>query len=254
MALVKATVTENLNPETAPPAKVALTAAAVSDGLDAALSDPTNQEVAISEPAAPAPTPATQAAVYVQPHAVEVDEFANLDDLVNFTSFPTAKIEQGSIFLDGAKVAEGKLTVLITQVSFQWIVKSSLAQDAKYYFSPDGGVTDSKKNSGEAIKREWLANGAKASEFNIKQYAVVHAINKATGSMIAISVPPTSLGRLGGYKKELQAFRGKALNQCWTTAGLGETQKSEINGSKVSWTPWNFKFESPLVVDVVEPK
>lgn len=245
MALTKATVTENLNPtqKTAP-----LTAAVISDGLDAALYEPTlsspAQDLALVTP--DAAVPSQQAAVYVAPHQTESDDgFDSLDEEVNFTSFPMAKITAGQIQLNGVKQADG-LVVRCVKVAFQYIVKSGKAQDAKYFFSMDAGKTDTKGNDGEAIKREWVAGGAIPKEFSIKKYAVIHAVDRASKAMIAISVPPSSIGRLAGYKAELAPLGRPPITDVWTHCMLGDVAKATVDGGNVSWTPWNFKYVGPV--------
>lgn len=251
MALVKANVTENLSPspvQTAP-----LTAAVVADGLDKALYEPTlgntvtTQEVAVV--ASSGATPSQEAAVYVPSHDSEGsdDGFDSLDEEVNFTSFPMAKIKAGQIQLNGVKQVE--LVIRCVKIAYQWIVKSGKAQDAKYYFSPDGGKTDMKGNFGDDIKKEWLAGGANPKEFSIKKYGVVHAVDRASKAMIAVSIPPSSLGRLAGYKSELGPLGRPPITEIWTRCLLGDVAEATVDGGKVNWTPWDFKYGGPVTLD-----
>lgn len=256
MALTKATVTENLNPAQAQAQAVPLTAAVVSDGLDAALYEPTIETLdtaqQVSVIAADTSIPAQQAAVYVAPQEQE-DEgdeggFDSLDEEVNFTSFPMAKIKAGQITINGVKPA-GDLVVKCVKIAYQWIIKSSKAKDAKYYFSPDGGKTDMKGNSGDEIKRDWVLNfGADAKQINMKKYGVVHAVDKASQAMIAISIPPSSLGRLAGYKNELGPLGRPPITEVWTKCLLGDVAEASVDGEKVNWTPWNFKYVEPVAL------
>jgi hypothetical protein len=245
MALTKGTTTADLAP--APVQAKPAPATAVSDGLDIGISyQPTleatpSQEVTV---AANAAVPSQEAAVYVAPYeeAHEEGNFDLLDEEVNFTSYPMVKIKAGQITINGAKYA-GDLIVKCVQIAFQWIVKSSNEEDAKYFFSPDGGKTDMKGNSGDDIKKGWVENHAvNPKEINVKKYAMLHAVDRTSQAMIAISIPPSSIGRLAGYKNELAPLGRPPITECWTQCLLGDVAEADVKGKKVNWTPWNFKY------------
>ena len=169
--------------------------------------------------------------------AIKDDEgtgFEILDEKLDFTSFPVATIKNGRLFLGTKQVDE--IRGVIQSVSTVTIFKASKAEDAPMFYSKNG-VTDNDGVPLSTYKEAWAAAGHEISKIITKEYIVGYAMQE-DGEMFAFNVPPTSQGKLAGYRVVLK-LRKLRLNDVVTKFSPGEMVNT---ADRKSFTPWAFSF------------
>ena len=250
----------NLNPAPAAPAAAAAPAPAASTALQDHSEDAPWEEgqdgaqAAAQAPAAPAAAPAAPRAgtTVAAPDAtggksgigaiavLQNDGFGDLDEEIGFGSFPIIKLDKNKFVVEEEEVDEFHCVML--QSRDKWIYK---ADDDNLFYSTDNEHDSAGRTVEERIN-EWVAAGFKREKIESRKYkevAVKMLDTKLAGSMALLSVPPASVRRLGGYRAEVGVAHGVTLRQVVTKVLPGA--KVQVN-PKISFYPWNFKFERML--------
>lgn len=172
-------------------------------------------------------------------------------------------LEIGAFSFDGIKLHEGQFklgadeTELGQEFEFitmstrnRYVVRQGEFNDAEtfYSYSADGStLTDG--SSSAAILEEWKEDGygTEDSPLDIRKYLEVMAEiivddEEHNGSIVNLSIPPSSLQRFGGAARIAKARYRAILGEVVIRASVG----SKVGEGQKAFRPWNFKVARKL--------
>ena len=204
----------------------------------------------VATEAAPTQMPATRAAGAVTMTSgdnkvqtqLEDDGFSGLD--FGFGSFPMITLQNDGTFQssEGGSLGTSFDVVLLGSVP-KWIFKNDQKGPAEDFFYTFDQVVSTGGEQVAAILGEWDNKGYK---YETKKYLDVQAQlvtdDEDNGSLVLLSIPPTSITKFSGYIATVRGRHQSRLDQCVTRVSLGE----KVTKVKHPFHPWAFQFLSPL--------
>jgi hypothetical protein len=161
--------------------------------------------------------------------------FALLDDQIQFGSFPTIKLDTDKfIIVDGEQVDDFLCQIIYMRK--RWIYKS--VSDELFYSYDQRLATNGRTI--EDILKEWKADGTPLKE--TREYVeatVIMADTSLNGQFALLSIPPRSVGRLAGYRAQVNVMKKCDLQQIVTKVFKGPKVTTK---EKKTFYPWDFKF------------
>lgn len=202
-----------------------------------------------ARPVATQPAPKEESALdIVRGSQKSGDGFDDLDDDLGWNSFPLVKLQDGSFLIKDSDEEFGHLDVVILSTQKKWLYKArqSTSEDEEI---PIAFTYDDKLSTKgiplQEVFDEWRQNGDMTGAHPVQAvYREVLAMILGTsdaksamnGKMVILNIPPTSRGKLSGYRKDLRLLKGLSLNEVVTRCSKG---KRIENGQK-SFSPWAF--------------
>lgn len=168
------------------------------------------------------------------------DGFSALDDQIGFGSFPIVKLDGSDFIVEKSEYEE--LNVVLHSARAKYLYKAG-PKDADPIFYSYDKIKDTSGASVESRLKEWKAEGFSnpTESMYMECAATVLSEGAHQGRIVLLSVAPSSVKRLGGYRAEL-AIKGKQLSQVITRVFPGDKITTV---SKKTYNPWNFSYVGP---------
>lgn len=171
---------------------------------------------------------------------VRNEAFSSLDNQLRFGSFPTIKLDKDKFIIVDGKEEVDEFTCHILVVRPKWIYKTATGNEQGEMFYSYDKLYDTKGKPIEDIIKEWKADGLSVKE--VREYSEVAAIMKDTSlkdEMVLLSVPPASVGRLAGFRTQLNVMKKVDLDKVLVRCCKGGKVTTK---DKKTFYPWDFKF------------
>lgn len=222
----------------------------------ATLTDTTHAATASALPADP---PAQSLAAVVVPahtgtevvQSMQKTGFALLDDEIRFGSFPSIKLDKDKFIL-GDKEEVDEFTAHILSLRAKWIYKAGRGGDKKdeeIFYSYDQQVDTSGNSVAQRIA-DWQSQGLTLKE--TRKYTEVAVKMKDTtlaDTLALLSIPPVSVSRLAGFRRQVLALHKAELDQILTKFCKGDKIKTQ---SGETFYPWHFVYAGKAEETVAE--
>lgn len=216
----------------------------------ATLADTTSAATASALPADP---PAQAVATHAPQHttgteviaSMQKTGFALLDDEIRFGSFPSIKLDKDK-FIIGDKEEVDEFTAHILSVREKWIYKAGRGGDKKdeeIFYSYDQVVDTGGNNVAQRIA-DWQSQGLTMKETRkYVEIAVKMEDTSLAGGLALLSIPPVSVSRLAGFRRQMIALHNCELDKILVKFSKGDKITTK---AKDTFYPWQFTFVSKL--------
>lgn len=182
-------------------------------------------------PVMPAPAMATP--------VIDDDGFDDID--TKYGAYDRVKLEVGQFWFNAEKMGTS-FTAQLHQFRKVFVYRDRADQkdtNARAVFSYDKIVT----NDGipvEQVLREWAAEGYDSPTVRETGEVVAYLCDGShAGAVVMLSLPPTGVNKLGGYRDVLRLTKGLRPSQVLTRVSVGDAVKTKAGET---YTPWNFEF------------
>ena len=169
---------------------------------------------------------------------VRDEAFSSLDSKIGYGSFPMIMLDKDKFIIVAGKEEVDEFDCHVLFLRPKWIHKTT-DQNGPIFYAYDGQLTTSGDRIADKLKA-WEVDGFKYA--GAREYSEVTVIMKTTsltGDMALLSVPPSSVKRLAGYRATLNAIKRVEINAVITKCLKGA---KVTTGNKDTFYPWDFKF------------
>lgn len=173
---------------------------------------------------------------------LENDGFAGLD--FGFGSFPVVSLQNTGQFesSEGGSLGNDFYATILGSVP-KWIYKNDQKGPAEEFFYTFDRQFSMAGEPIEDILLKWKGKGWK---HEVKKYLDVQAQmvtqDEDNGTLVLLSIPPTSITKLSGYMATVKGRHGKKVQEVVTHITLGE----KVTKTQYPFHPWAFTYHSDV--------